>query len=432
MKPRIVGLETEYGFMPLNDSRIRDRYATLVRVLPQRFLENGGKVYVNAKGSGGHAMEAKAATHPEYATPECLSSTLEDIVAHDKAGERVLLQKLPMFRLFKTNSDFYGHHCGCHENYSLSPFMEMDEGDIEYELLHPFFVARQIFTGSGRIMKGGYKISQHNSYLDKRMLIVPDCEDDFNKFYRSGNCRAHVFGDSNMSEIAAYLKIGMTCLVLDLSEDRKLPELTFDDSMSLDNCFRSISSDVSCRVKVPVIFNGKSCSMSAIEILEVYLEKAMQYAGKDAVTDDILGKWMYGLEVLKEDPLELRWADWVLKKKLLDEFMRAENLPLHHPWVKSVALEYHNINREDIETRQKGLFYSLQDAGHVERIVTDAMIEQAMHNPPRNTRALKRAGLIKKYRARIDHFDTSWDSLVYKSAIDDCYKKISLGNPFEF
>jgi|SRR3989344_403570 len=427
MKPRIVGLETEYGFMPMADN-MRQRYATLVCVLPQRFLDNGGKVYVNAECSGKHAMEAKTATHPEYATPECLSLTLEDIVAHDKAGECILLQKLPMFQLFKTNSDFYGHRCGCHENYSLSPSENKKEVDIEYEL-QPFFVARQVFTGSGRIRKGVYKISQRNSFFDGYACVVLDREDDFNRSYREGNCRAQVLcGDSNMSEIATYLKVGMTCLVLDLLEDGELPEVAIDKIIGTDKCFRSISSDVSCRVKVPVTFNGKSCRMSAIEILDEYLEKAMRYAGKDAVTDDVLGKWIYGLEILKEDPMELRWADWVLKKRLLDEFMMAENLPLHHSWVKSVALEYHNINREDSETRQKGLFYALQDAGKIERVVRDQKILDAMLNPPINTRAWRRADLIKKYGAEVNHLSTIWDSLV----CDNPCRKISLNDPFEF
>src|SRR5213075_1148734 len=65
--------------------------------------------------------------HPEYSTPEC--TTLRQIVAQDKAGERILAecarrrnQKLPSgyeVRLYKNNTDFSGHSYGCHDNYLM-------------------------------------------------------------------------------------------------------------------------------------------------------------------------------------------------------------------------------------------------------------------------------------------------------------------------
>src|SRR4029079_6852246 len=63
--------------------------------------------------------------HPEYSTPEC--STLRQILAQDKAGERILaecarrrnahLPKDCRARLYKNNTDFQGHSYGCHDNY---------------------------------------------------------------------------------------------------------------------------------------------------------------------------------------------------------------------------------------------------------------------------------------------------------------------------
>ena len=62
--------------------------------------------------------------HPEYSTPEC--TTLRQIVTQDKAGERILAEcarrrnlKLPsgqQVRLYKNNTDFFGHSYGCHDN----------------------------------------------------------------------------------------------------------------------------------------------------------------------------------------------------------------------------------------------------------------------------------------------------------------------------
>src|SRR3954465_16005712 len=94
--------------------------------------------------------------HPEYSTPEC--TTLQEIVAQDKAGERILQEcarrrngHLPNgceARLYKNNTDFIGHSYGCHDNYLM-------RRDVPWEWLVrdvvPFLVTRQIFAGAGKM-----------------------------------------------------------------------------------------------------------------------------------------------------------------------------------------------------------------------------------------------------------------------------------------
>src|ERR1051325_9987941 len=94
--------------------------------------------------------------HPEYSTPEC--TTLDQIVAQDKAGERILAecarrrnQKLPAgyeVRLYKNNSDFSGHSYGCHDNYLMTRDIAWDR--IVAGIL-PFLITRQIFAGAGKM-----------------------------------------------------------------------------------------------------------------------------------------------------------------------------------------------------------------------------------------------------------------------------------------
>ena len=77
-----------------------------------RILSNGARWY-NDHG------------HPEYATPECRS--LRDLVAHDKAGERIALRaaqkrgavKNLAVTLYKNNTDFHGASYGTHEGYLM-------------------------------------------------------------------------------------------------------------------------------------------------------------------------------------------------------------------------------------------------------------------------------------------------------------------------
>src|SRR5947209_9104534 len=107
-----------------------------------RVLANGARFY-NDHG------------HPEYATPEC--SRLAELVAHDRAGERIALacararshELNARVALFKNNSDLHGMSYGCHEGYLM-------RRDVPFENLYaglmPFFVTRPLFAGAG---KGG-------------------------------------------------------------------------------------------------------------------------------------------------------------------------------------------------------------------------------------------------------------------------------------
>ena len=82
-------------------------------------------------------------THPEYSTPEC--RTLQDLVAHDRAGERIVQQAAdkrnrqigsPAVQLYKNNTDFHGHSYGCHDNYLVSRIIPFS--DLQAALI-PFF-----------------------------------------------------------------------------------------------------------------------------------------------------------------------------------------------------------------------------------------------------------------------------------------------------
>src|SRR6201991_3229467 len=106
-------------------------------------LTNGARYYVD------HA-------HPEYSTPEC--SDPMQVVLFDKAGERILARSMDAARrllasgqeivVYKNNSDGKGNSYGCHENFLVDravPFATLVRNLI------PWFVTRQVFTGSGKI-----------------------------------------------------------------------------------------------------------------------------------------------------------------------------------------------------------------------------------------------------------------------------------------
>ena len=86
MDRRIFGIENEYGVTCALRGHRRLSPDEVARYLFRRvvswgrssnvFLVNGARLYLDV------------GSHPEYATPEC--DSVYDLVAHDKAGERIL------------------------------------------------------------------------------------------------------------------------------------------------------------------------------------------------------------------------------------------------------------------------------------------------------------------------------------------------------
>jgi proteasome accessory factor A len=123
---RIFGVETEYGVTCTFGGQRRLSPEETVRFLFRRVVSWGRSS--NAFLRNGARLCLDVGSHPQYATPEC--DNLVDLVAHDKAGERILEGLLVDagrrlreegiagdIYLFKNNTDSAGNSYGCHENY---------------------------------------------------------------------------------------------------------------------------------------------------------------------------------------------------------------------------------------------------------------------------------------------------------------------------
>ncbi|MFQ5483221.1 MAG: proteasome accessory factor PafA2 family protein, partial [Nitrospinaceae bacterium] len=82
-------------------------------------------------------------------------------------------------------------------------------------------------------------------------------------------------------------------------------------------------------------------------------------------------------------------VDWASKYWMLKEFMQAEDLTWQDPWIRSLDLEFHNLNR------QTGLYWALEESGDAWRKTNDSAIEFAQSNAPKGTRADGRGELVK-------------------------------------
>ena len=361
--------------------------------------------------------------HPEYSTPEC--TTLAELVAQDKAGERILEEcakrrntHLPEgceARLYKNNTDFVGHSYGCHDNYLM-------RRDVPWERLVrdvvPFLVTRQIFAGAGKMgiegedaagLPGVFQIAQRSDFfsvlcsidtMNRRPLVNTRDEPHADaEMYR----RFHVIiGDANMSQFATALKIGTTALVLDLIEQGKAPAIELAHPI---DATRAISRDESCAWLVELRDGRK---ISAIDVQRLYLAAAREHCEADAETAWLLREWELVLDDLALDFWRCRdRLDWVAKKFLLTTFRESEGLDWADPWLQSIDLEYHNVSLEN------GLYYELMREGQMRRIVSEGDIRRAIFQPPETTRAFFRGRAVAKFNREIETIQ--WDEIVFAS-----------------
>ena len=449
--PKIAGIETEYGVVlrgaldpnpVLASSILINSYVERRRVgwdfedespsrdargyardpghapdvethLVNAVLTNGARYYVD------HA-------HPEYSTPECADAL--ELVCFDKAGERILARSMEAaFRtlpsgqeivVYKNNSDGKGNSYGCHENYLVDrrvPFSSL------VRVLLPWFVTRQVFTGAGKIGsengadKIEYQISQRADFFEeevglettlKRPIVNTRDEPHADpQKYR----RLHVIaGDANLCEVATFLKVGATAIVLAMVEDGYLAK-----DLSIVNpvaAMRTVSHDPTCRAVVELVEGGSS---TAVEMQWEFLRLARKYAdetglegcGGEGVGAQVLDRWESVLGALETDPGSLAGQlDWVTKRSLLDAYVARDGLGHDNAKLALVDLQYHDVRPE------RSLYQRLVRAGKVERLVTEDEVERAVAEPPPSTRAYFRGTCLSRWADSV--VAANWDSLV--------------------
>ena len=364
-------------------------------------------------------------THPEYSSPEC--RTLHDLVAYDRAGERILHQAAerrnrtlggPHVQLYKNNTDFHGHSYGCHDNYLVSrsiPFSALVAG------LVPFLVSRQLIAGAGKVgietQEGGFKagcyqLSQRADFMETELSVdtmhnrpILNTRDEPHADPRKYRRLHLIVGDANMCEYATALKMGTTQLVLDLITRGAAPQCELENSVA---AVKDISRDADLKAVVRRHGGG---TVSGLELQEAYWSAAAkELAGTDEDTDWTLREWERTLNFLSADRLQLVGrVDWVTKLWLLETFAQEERVGWNDPWLASLDLEYHNIDPD------RGLFYGLENEGKVFRLTTDAEIQNAMTVGPHDTRGGIRGLCVRRFREEIQSIQ--WERVQFKGSL---------------
>jgi proteasome accessory factor A len=388
-----------------------------------KVLANGGRLYVDG-------------AHPEYSTPEC--SSAREIVAFERVGERILAQSLremtkslghDRYVLYKNNSDGKGNSYGYHENYLVSRAVPFE---AIVRTLVPFLVTRPIFAGAGKVgaenqtSPAEYQISQRADFFEclvdlntmvKRPIINTRDEPhaDHAKYRR-----LHVIvGDANMAEVSTYLKVGTLSIVLDLLErGATLPTIELDEPV---RAFRQVSRDLEMKDTLKLAAGGPT---TAIAVQREYLKAAKEFyteQGCDEETKDLLARWETVLDKLERDPrLLVRELDWVAKRHLIESYMDRKRCGWDDPRTKLLDLQYHDVRPD------RGLFYTLERGGHIERLVSEEDIRQAEFTPPPNTRAYFRGRCVSKFARSL--YGASWTSLLFDVG-NTTIKRVPLMDP---
>ena len=395
------------GFTPL-EAMAPDIETHLVNAV----LTNGARYYVD------HA-------HPELSTPECADAL--SVVLQDRAAELILIESMAAANeflpegeelvVYKNNSDGKGNSYGCHENYLMdraTPFGRI----VQHATTH--FVTRQVFTGAGKVgcelpfrerNHIEFQLTQRADFFEaevglettlKRPIINPRDEPHADPLrYR----RLHVIvGDANLCEVATFLKMGTTAILLAMVEDDVLdPTVALADPV---RALQAVSWDLNLSEPLGLT-DGRSAT--ALELQWGLLEAARKYLlerGTDAVggvvADNVVDRWEQVLVSLERDPTELvGQVDWITKRHVVEGFKDRHGLAADDLRLAALDLQYHDLRPE------RSLFARMG----AEVLVDPEDAARATGYPPTDTRAFFRGRCLALWPDRI--VAANWDSMVF-------------------
>ncbi len=394
--------------------------------LTNAVLTNGARYYVD------HA-------HPELSTPECGDAL--SVVTFDRSAEIILERSMlaadallpegQSIVVYKNNSDGKGNSYGCHENYLVDRALPF--GRIVAEVT-PHFITRQIFCGAGKVGSEigfsadevPFQISQRADFFEeevglettlKRPIINTRDEPHADpQKYR----RLHVIiGDANMSEVATFLKVGTTAIVLAMIEDDWInADFRFTSPIG---SLRSVSTDLSMSAALPLASGG---SVTALEVQMHLLERAIDWTdhhgfelvGAEA-GPEILRRWSDVLLAIESESASLTsTVDWIAKYRMIDGYRERHSLSWGDARLHALDLQYHDLRPEKSLARRVGL----------ETICSATGVERGISHPPDDTRAYFRGACLAKFGS--DIVSANWDSLVFDTG-GDSLRRVAMMEP---
>lgn len=415
-QPRIVGLENRYtvsadvaGHGPLSPDEV-------ARYLFRRSASWGGgsNVYL-ANGARLYMPEPGVV---EYATPEC--SSAREALCHVRAGESLLLDlarstearlaEAGTKAIFEVAAD-RSSAGGSHESYGAPRSFP---ADWIHELLVPFLVTRQVFTGSGGMVptpEGTKFVLSPRAHLvstggDPGRLVNADAHPhaDPERFRR-----IHIdVGDANRSDAARLLKIATTRLVLRVTEeapDALSDRLTLEAPMT---ALRDVSLDPGL-TKTVQLRSGRS--LTALDVQTLVLRAVRRHLSKAPASNEernAIDQWQSVIDELRSGPSALGSVEWLARMRRFES-------------VDPDTTELHAADRTlDRIGANDGAFAA-------QRVCSDEEVEAAKRAAPTRTRAFTRARFIEACRRGGRNYTVDWTHLKLN---DEANRTVIVRDPF--
>ena len=229
-----------------------------------------------------------------------------------------------------------------------------------------------------------------------------------------------IVGDANLSEVATFLKVGTTALVLSMIED---DWLTRDLVPARPvQALRQVSYDLTLARPIELADGSSITALEAQWELHTRARKFAEERGLDCiggteVGEQVLGRWEAVLTALESDPgLLADQLDWVAKHRLIDGYRERHGLRWDDARLAAMDLQYHDLRPERSLAGRVGL----------ERLVTDGEAERATTEPPEDTRAYFRGRCLQRWPSSI--VAANWDSLVFDVG-DEPLRRVPMMEP---
>lgn len=289
--------------------------------------------------------------------------------------------------------------------------------------LTPFLISRAVIAGSGSIDdKGNFLLADKalslncltgfGGLLGDRPLF---CLGHFFKAVYADAWLApqqyfHLFrprqrlqialGDSNLADVAEYLRIGTTLLVIDAIEAGELPGIPRIGRPM--RALHTIASDPSLAAAID-LYGGQR--VTALDLQRFYWHACRRFLEKrpDAPHEarDVLRRWEAVLDRLTDDPPCLIGSlDWVTKQFVLDKSGRGAAWDAK----KKIDLRYHELSPQ-------GYFQRLRATGVVSELLEHGDIEHARRNPPPGSPAAVRGRYIREFGADDEPITANWHAV---------------------
>jgi proteasome accessory factor A len=247
----------------------------------------------------------------------------------------------------------------------------------------------------------------------------------------AGMARLHViFFDSNLSQLATLLKVGVMQILLAMIEAERIePRLLLDDPLEALSLW---SRDPN--LSAPARLAGGD-ELTAVQLQLQFLEAATRFAGGGGLEGvvprfrEILRLWEDTLVRLERGDFAslVGRLDWMLKLAILERAKeRDPALDWSSPQLKHLDHMYSSLDPDE------GLYWAFERSGLVEPIVDDETIERFVHDPPEDSRAWTRAQLLRR-EAAVTEVD--WDFVRFEIAERGGGKTswaVDLPNPLAF